>query len=163
MRRKNEPIDVWLHVAIPKDGDIEPCWPWTGQVNKSDGRPYFTVGGVRWLAYRLTWTLVHGPIPDGQVLRHVKCANEVCCNPWHTTPGTQSQNETDKGDQDRWGFPKEVLETVLEYNAAGMPQAAIAAVCCAQFGILITQQRVSDIITGARRSTQTGVTPSGRQ
>lgn len=157
MRRKNEPIDVFLHIAIPSDGDPGPCWPWTGKVNKTDGRPYFTVGGVRWLAYRLVYTLVHGPIEPGQVVRHVKCANEICCNYHHLQAGTQSENETDKGDQDRWGFPLEILRTVIEYSDAGMPQAAIAAVCTSQFGVLVTQQRVSDIVNGARRSKQTGV------
>src|SRR5262245_37095558 len=122
MRRKNEEIDVWLNVAIPPDGDPEPCWPWIGKLNPGDGRPYFTVGGVRWLAYRLTWKLVFGPIPAGAVMRHVKCANETCCNPWHVAPGTQGQNETDKGDQDRWGFPKEVLQSVMMYAQAGMDQ-----------------------------------------
>jgi hypothetical protein len=157
MRRKNEPIDVFTHIAIPPDGDTDPCWPWTGKLNKSDGRPYFSVGGVRWLAYRLTWTLVFGPIPEGQVLRHVRCANEVCCNPWHAIPGTQGENETDKGDQDRWGFPREVLESVLEYNKSDISQEQIARIVSLQYGIIMTQQRVSDIITGARRSHQTGV------
>lgn len=157
MRRKNEPIDVWLHIDIPPDGDPDPCWPWTGNVNPSDGRPYFTVGGVRWLAYRLVWTLVFGPLRRGQVVRHVVCANERCCNPWHIQAGTQSENETDKGDQDRWGFPQEVLQSVLEYNRAGIAQAEIARIVSLQYGLIMTQQRVSDIVTGARRSTQTGV------
>lgn len=157
MRRKSEPIDVFLHIAIPEDGDTTPCWPWTGKINKSDGRPYITVGGVRWLAYRLVYTLVKGAIPIGQVVRHVVCANEICCNPFHLAAGTQSQNETDKGDQDRWGFPKEVLHAVLEYNDANMSQAAIARVVSLQFGLIMTQQRVSDIVNGVRRSTQTGV------
>lgn len=157
MRRKNEPIDVWLHIAIPSDGDPAPCWPWTGKLNPTDGRPYFTVGGVRWLAYRLVYTLVHGPIADGNVVRHRDCNNEACCNPHHLLEGTQGDNERDKGDTDRWGFPREILDAVLEYKRLGMPQAAIASVCTAQYGVLVTQQRVSDILTGARRAQQTGV------
>jgi len=157
MRRKNEPIDVFLQIAIPPDGDPGPCWPWTGKLNKSDGRPYFTVGGVRWLAYRLVFTLVKGPLRPGEVVRHVVCANEVCCNPWHIEAGTQGENETDKGDQDRWGFPREVLDSVLEYSRAQIAQEQIARIVSLQYGIIMTQQRVSDIVTGARRSHQTGV------
>jgi len=120
MRRKNEPIDVFMYIDIPTDGDPRPCWPWTRGLNKTDGRPYFTVAGVRWLAYRLVYTLVFGPIEDGQVVRHKECDNEACLHPYHLLAGTHGDNERDKGDHDRWGFPQEVLacnNLVLKYKS----------------------------------------------
>lgn len=156
MRRKNEPIDVWLNIHMPTDGDTRPCWVWAAALNPTDGRPYFNVAGVRWLAYRLVYTLVHGPIPDGQVVRHA-CDNEACCNPSHLSVGSHGDNERDKGDHDRWGFPKEVLTQIMKYYKAGVQQQQIADMCTQQFGIVVTQQRVSDIIRGKRRAQQTGV------
>lgn len=155
-RRKNEPIDVFSYIDMPPDGNPEPCWPWQGGVGgrETDQRGYFTIGGVKYLAYRIVYELVHGPIPDGEVVRHT-CDNPICCNPYHLVLGTQSDNENDKYERDRWGFPNKVLEFIIEQNEQRMPQSAIAALATEKFGLIVTQQRVSDIVTGARRERQT--------
>jgi hypothetical protein len=69
--------------------------------------------------------------------------------------GSQSDNELDKYDRDRYGFPNEVLTAIMKYNKAGMPQQLIAETCTQLFGIIVTQQRVSDIVLGTRRQKQT--------
>jgi hypothetical protein len=151
MRRKTEPIDVFQQIGIPEDGDATPCWPWTGKLG-SDGRPYITIGGVKMLAYRVVFTLVYGPIAPGNVVRHKVCDNEACCNPYHLLEGTQSDNELDKLEHERWGFPHAVLDDIRRMHAKGMRQDVIAKAVTYTHGIKVTQQRVSDIINGERRS-----------
>jgi hypothetical protein len=150
MRRKTEPIDVFLQIGIPEDGNLIDCWPWTGKLG-TDGRPYITIGGVKHLAYRVVYTLVNGPIKPGNVIRHKVCDNPICCNPEHLLAGTQSDNELDKYEHERWGFPHAVIADIRRMHEKGMGQRDIAIVVTHTHGIKVTQQRVSDIITGARR------------
>lgn len=85
----------WRHV---QKGAIEQCWPWTGGLtrngygvfcfypNGSKGKP------SKWLAHRLSWTLMRGPIPNGLQLLH-DCDNKICCNSArHHFLGTQADN-----------------------------------------------------------------------
>lgn len=154
MRRKNEPVDVWQSIGIPPDGDITPCWQWEGKVNPSDGRPYFSVGGVQWLAYRLVWVLINGEIPVGQVVRHKVCDNERCCNPHHLLLGTQSDNELDKYAHERWGFPHAVIDDIksIREKHHAISERIIADMVTRTHGVKVSQQRVSDILRGTRRA-----------
>lgn len=154
-RRKNEFIDVFKYIDIPTDGDTSPCWPWTGGTGgrDNDKRGYFTVGGVKYLSYRVVFKLVFGDLEDDEKVRH-KCDNGLCCNPTHLIRGTQSDNELDKYERDRWGFPMSVIESIIAWSDKGLPQNAIAALVTEQSGIIVTQQRVSDIVTGNRRKRQ---------
>lgn len=65
------------------------CWRWTGPADRK--------GYGRWskaLAHRHSWTLAHGPIPDGLwVLHH--CDNPPCVNPAHLYLGTVVENAQD--------------------------------------------------------------------
>lgn len=151
--RANPPEEVFKYVSMPHDGDAEVCWPWEGTLGGSDGRGYFSSGGVKWLAYRLVYTLVYGPIPEGQVVRH-KCDNKLCCNPQHLELGSQSENEHDKYDRGRVGFPLEVIRCIMKYHKLGLSQRAVAEVVSAEMGVVVTQQRVSDITSGKRRKRQ---------
>ena len=46
------------------------------------------------LAHRVAWEEVHGPIPDGLVVRH-KCDNRACINVDHLELGTHKDNRHD--------------------------------------------------------------------
>jgi hypothetical protein len=94
----------WEKVSIPADV-ITGCWIWSGGATalghgslvlgaELTGKRGATVG-----AHRYAWSVLNGPIPGGQVVRH-NCDNPPCVNPAHLTVGTQADNI---GDRDRRG------------------------------------------------------------
>jgi hypothetical protein len=79
------PENVW-----PKIEFTAHCWVWLGALN---GKGYGTVRheGRTWLAHKLAYELLVGPVPDGLQLDH-RCVNKPCCNPAHLEPVTPKQN-----------------------------------------------------------------------
>jgi hypothetical protein len=57
------------------------CWLWTGSIT-SHGYGQLWWGSERWLAHRLTWTMLVGSIPEEKQLDHV-CRVRSCVNPAH--------------------------------------------------------------------------------
>lgn len=68
---------LWAKVA-KGDG----CWEWTACRNR-DGYGKVGVGGVTYMAHRVTYTLACGRIPEGFELDHVVCGNKSCVRPGH--------------------------------------------------------------------------------
>ncbi len=52
------------------------------------------------MAHRLAYEFTHGPIPEGQEIRH-QCHNRVCCNPEHMLLGSHAENVQDMVRADR--------------------------------------------------------------
>lgn len=91
--RADFPTRFWRQVE--QRSEVE-CWPWTG-ASRLKGYGYIGVGGResgKMLSNRAAWTLTHGPIPEGQVVRH-SCHNRLCCNPAHLQLGTLADNVAD--------------------------------------------------------------------
>jgi hypothetical protein len=80
------PDRIQSKIAVASSG----CWEWQASCLKNG------YGQVRfkwdmWLAHRLTYELLIGPIPEGLTIDHL-CRNKPCCNPAHLEPVTQEEN-----------------------------------------------------------------------
>ena len=66
------------------------CWHW---LYAEDGNGYGVIGNnyKTKKAYRVAYEVFNGPIPAGQVVRHI-CNNPICVNPKHLALGTQFDN-----------------------------------------------------------------------
>lgn len=79
----------WAYVQ-PSTG----CWQWNGPMREQDGYGFFTLGGRRLSAHRVSWELHHGSIPDGFYICH-HCDNPPCVRPDHLFLGTVRDNVDD--------------------------------------------------------------------
>lgn len=66
------------------------CWLWTGSL-QSRGYGCVGFGGKRYLAHRLAYEWLVGPIPDGLTIDHL-CRVKACVNPAHLEPVTGAEN-----------------------------------------------------------------------
>lgn len=69
------------------------CWLWT-KCSDQHGYGQISVGGKRYRAHRLSYTMHIGPIPQGLDLCH-RCDTPACINPAHLFPGTARDNAID--------------------------------------------------------------------
>lgn len=100
------PIErVWLKVDR---SDAAGCWPFIGAGTRrpaGHGRIKVSAPGERLRCaqvHRVVYESLHGPIPDGMVVRHA-CDNPPCCRPDHLLIGTQHDNVRDMHERGRAG------------------------------------------------------------
>ena len=72
-------------IRIPESG----CWIWIASLNN---KGYGQISGK--YAHRVSYELVHGPIPDGALVLH-SCDVSCCVNPNHLRLGSQKENMND--------------------------------------------------------------------
>lgn len=85
------PERVQAKIAVRESG----CWEWVaarhlngyGAAGSQTGR-----GGMPWLAHRLVYTLLVGPIPEGMQIDHFVCNWPPCVNPSHLRVVTPREN-----------------------------------------------------------------------
>ncbi len=75
---------------VEKHGDA--CWRWRGARHHRGGHGCFKVGGFNYIAHRVAYELVKGPIPDGLMLDHL-CRNRACVNPDHLEAVSNRDNQ----------------------------------------------------------------------
>ena len=123
MRPRNRPVDVFKYINMK--GGPDACWPFTGKVNNK-GRPYFAVGGKKYLAYRLVYELVRGEGTLSDALARHTCDNEICCNPRHIVRGDHQQNMNDMKERERHGLPHHTVRAIRKLGNAKRSHQEIA-------------------------------------
>jgi len=108
------------------------CWEWTGARVAGYGRINFS--GKSEIASRVAWLLVHGPIADGMVIRHL-CNNGAggCVRPSHLFPGTPLENSADTKATGRLRRPHYPRNSMREKPKAPQPQRQIGPEMAAWF------------------------------
>jgi hypothetical protein len=86
------------------------CWVWSGGLISGYGR-FVVRHGLYVRAYRFSYELANGPIPDGLFVCH-RCDNPPCVNPAHLFLGTCKDNFEDMRAKGRGRNP------IMEANAA---------------------------------------------
>ena len=144
MARKNVVTDIFKHIDM-KGGDTDACWTWKGKVNPKDGRPYFTINGLRRPSYAIVLEATTGEAQEGRIARH-KCDNAICCNPHHLVWGDHQDNMNDMKERDRHGVPKTVARAIRRLHKEGRTQQNIADL----YGI--SREAVSAITTNRNKN-----------
>ncbi len=99
MKALGDPFKVLEERSIPEPNSG--CWLWLG--------PMFSTGYAcmrtprfpkEAKAYRISYLLHKGSIPDGLLVRHI-CDNPACVNPDHLILGTHKDNVQDKWRRNR--------------------------------------------------------------
>jgi len=89
-------VEAVFWTRVTKSDRSDGCWVWTGTTINGDYGAYgfrsSTTGQTYvWLAHRLAWTLINGPLDDSTVLDHL-CGNEKCVRPEHLKRATNEEN-----------------------------------------------------------------------
>lgn len=80
----------WARITVDMV-DSDECFCWTGKLDADGyGRCRFA-GHGDFLAHRVAYTILRGPIAEGLTLDHL-CRNRKCCNPAHLEPVTAVEN-----------------------------------------------------------------------
>lgn len=69
------------------------CHLWTAALSDNG---YGRFGASSKYAHRVAWEREHGPIPAGQQVRHLVCAQRCCVNPRHMRLGDHQANADDR-------------------------------------------------------------------
>ena len=84
-------FNFWKNVNISAP---QACWTWKKPLSGKQRYPSVNVSGIKILAHRFAWILVHGHIEPGTKICH-ECDNTICSNPSHLFSGTQRDNIAD--------------------------------------------------------------------
>lgn len=106
--------------------------------------------GKFWDRHRYEYYRVHGPIPEGMVVRH-RCHNRLCYNVDHLVLGSQKDNVHDslqEGRLERKLSEQQVVSIIDRYTGKRGEQSALAK----EYGV--SANLVNKIVNGKRRETR---------
>lgn len=86
----------WSKVAVKSKNQ---CWLWLAGKRPSGHGDFQMPYGATY-AHRFAYSILHGELLDGVVVRH-KCDNPSCCNPNHLELGTHQDNVADRVSRNR--------------------------------------------------------------
>lgn len=139
MHRETKSIAARFWPKVDRRGADE-CWPWLASKDRH-GYGHISAGrrGKSPLkAYRVSYELANGPIPEGLHVRHT-CDNPHCVNPAHLLVGTAADNVADRMNRGRFNsavianlqcswrraFSEDEVEQIKTLAAANMSQRQI--------------------------------------
>jgi hypothetical protein len=132
---------------VDRSGGPDACWPWKASTN-GVGYGQFVARQCHFLAHRLAFELVVGPVSSGLFVLH-SCDHRPCCNPAHLRPGTPAENTGDmmargrrrggsrpgEGNKEAKLTAAQVEQIRERYARGGVSQDALAV----EFGVGQTQ------------------------
>lgn len=92
--RVKMPVPNWVYerrLLNRVEVDDNGCWVWTGPLTPNGYGSTVRAWGRGWLAHRLAYTVMVGPIPDEFQVDHL-CRNRPCISPFHLEAVTQAEN-----------------------------------------------------------------------
>ena len=123
-----KPGDPPIRRPIDYTVNTNGCWVWNWSV-ETKGYATVRVNGRSLKAHRVAYERANGPIPDGQVIRHL-CGNPSCLNPDHLRSGTPTENMRDMvaaGNQHNQKLtPNDAAEIRRIFAEGNISQAEIA-------------------------------------
>jgi hypothetical protein len=137
-------------------GAPDACWLWAGsRIPTGYGQFVYQedIGRSRHVyAHRVSYTLAHGPIPDGLEILH-RCSVPACVNPAHLSVGTHLANMEQAAREGSLHVPRpkrqklsdDTCDLIVARVNAGEPQARMVA----EYGV--SKTAISLLCSGQRR------------
>lgn len=97
------------------DPRTDSCMNWMGSTLSTGYGQLHGPDGALLYAHRVSWSLIHGQIPEGAVIRH-RCHNPSCVRPSHLLMGTHGDNAADKVEAGR----TKVIDPPCDHEAAAI-------------------------------------------